>query len=163
MRAARVSLNDSVKDIVIKMSDMNPGAIGVMMNIMNDTESIDQDCLIGGFGVIMTLDTLQIYGSDIWVLYSDICGKSMSKMIAVLRAVQLGLFSGETLRDAASRQDYSGKKMVPVEEIALKVKERLPNFNLLYAENQERHRRVAMERRKTETPMRNDNGRKYKH
>lgn len=131
MRATRIALNDSVKDIIIKMSDMNPGAIGVMMNIISDTESIDPDCLMGGIGVIMMLDNNQIYGSDIYVLHSDICGRNLSRMLAVLRAVQLGLFSGETLRDAASRQDYSGKKMVPVEEIALKVKERLPNFNLL--------------------------------
>ena len=130
MRSGRIALNDSAKDIVIKMSDMNPGAMGVIMNIINDTESIDPDCLIGGVGVIMLLDTLQIYGSDIYVLHSDICGKNLSRMIAVLRAFQLGLFSGETLRDACSRQDYSGKNMVPVEELALKVKERLPNFNL---------------------------------
>ena len=51
------------------------------------------------------------------------------KTLAVLRATQLGFFDNRTLKDACHRQDRSGKSMIPVDELLLKVKERLPNFD----------------------------------
>nr|DAY55026.1 MAG TPA: hypothetical protein [Caudoviricetes sp.] len=51
-------------------------------------------------------------------------------MVAVIRATQLGLFNSNILKDACSRQDYSGRKLVPLDELCQKVKERLPLFNL---------------------------------
>ena len=127
---ARIEWQDTAEDIIMKMSDMNPGAISVLVNILQKTERIDPDNAMGGLGVIMMLDNNGIYGDDIFVLYCDICNSDTAKMIAVLRAVQLGFFSGNTLRDAASRQDRSGRKMVPVDELCSKVKEELPDFCL---------------------------------
>lgn len=86
--------------------------------------------LWGGMGKILLLDTYGIYGTDIYVLYNDICERNLSKMVAVIRATQLGLFNSNILKDACSRQDYSGRKLVPLDELCQKVKERLPLFNL---------------------------------
>jgi hypothetical protein len=44
-------------------------------------------------------------------------------MMAVLRAVQLGKFSGTVLADACHKQDYSGRKLVPVESLYKQVTE----------------------------------------
>lgn len=124
----RIKLTDSTMDVVVKMSNGNPGAMNVLMQLLKPN-NIDPDNIMGGLGVILSLDTLGIYGTDIYVLNSDICGRELSKMIAVIRATQLGLFSGSILKDACNRQDYSGRELVPVEELYLKVKERLPNFD----------------------------------
>lgn len=84
---------------------------------------------MGPFGTIMNLDSYGIYGTDIYVLYSDICNRQVNKTIAVVRATQLGLLLGSTLKDACGRQDYSGRDLIPVEDLYKQVCEKLPNFD----------------------------------
>jgi hypothetical protein len=122
--------NDSIKDVVIKMSGGNPGAINALFEIINHCPQIDPDNLMGGIGTILLLDTYNIYASNIYVLWSDICERDIVKMIGVLRACQMGLFPSSILKDACNRQDFSGKNMIPLDELLGKVKEALPNFNL---------------------------------
>ena len=125
----RIKLSDSTMDVVIKMCDGNPGAMGVLTEMLSSSQKIDPDGAMGGLAPILSLDSHGIYGTDIYVLHSDICGKDMVKTLAVLRSVQLGFFDANILKNACSRQDYSGRDMVPVDELYAKVKERLPNFN----------------------------------
>lgn len=125
----KIQLNDSVQDIVIKMSCGNPGALMALVEMLKKGKAIDPDGLGGGLGSIILLDTFGIYGTDIYVLFSDICKRDIAKTLAVIRAAQLGFVSGDTLKDACSRQDWSGQDMVPVDDLYAQVKERLPNFN----------------------------------
>lgn len=124
----KIKLTDSTMDVVVKMSEGNPGATAAIMEILTNGEKIDPFSM-GGLGSILFLDTLGIYGTDIYVLYSDICGRDISKTLAVLRATQFGFFDGKLLKVACSFQDYSGREMVPVDELYKKVKERLPEFD----------------------------------
>jgi len=125
----RIELNDNLITAVAKMSDGNPGALQVCMELITQGEKIDPDAFGGGFGNILSLDTHGIYGTDIYVLNNDICDRNVARTIALLRAVQLGFFSADTLKSACSRQDYSGRDMVDVEGLYKQVKERLPNFD----------------------------------
>lgn len=129
---SKIQLTDTTIDVVSKMSEGNPGAMTALMEILSKGEKIDPDGM-GGLGPILMLDTLEIYGTDIYVFFSDLCNRDVAKTIAVIRAVQFGFFSGETLASACSFQDYSGREMVPVDELYEKVKERLPNFNAVTA------------------------------
>ncbi|MFH6945136.1 hypothetical protein [Flavobacterium sp. FlaQc-50] len=124
----RIQSKDTMPDVLAKMSDGNFGAVDALMKLLA-SDHVDPDNYFGGLGVILTLDTWQIYGTDIYVLYSDICDKDIVKMIAVLRATQMGLFAESLLKDACSRQDYSGRDIVPVNELYEKVKQKLPKFN----------------------------------
>jgi hypothetical protein len=124
----RIELTDSTMDVIVKMSEGNPGSVNVLMEMLQPNR-IDPDNALGGLGTILMLDSLGIYGTDIYVFNNDICGGNLAKMIAVIRAVQLDLFSGDVLKDACHRQDYSGRELVPVDELYLKVKEHLPNFD----------------------------------
>ncbi|MCV9929495.1 hypothetical protein OIU83_17675 [Flavobacterium sp. LS1R49] len=130
MSNQRIQLNDTTMSVVAKMSEGNFGAMGVLVNMLKkDTEAIDPDNLMGGLGVILYLDALGIYGTDIYVLHNDICDSNLVKTLAVLRATQLGIFSAMVLNDACHRQDGSGKNLIPVDELYLKVKEHLPRFD----------------------------------
>lgn len=128
MNEERIKLTDSPLDIVVKMCEGNPGAINTLFQML-EPNGIDPDDAMGGYGAILMLDSIGIYGTDIYVLYSDICGKDLAKMLAVLRAVQFGFFDRCVLKDAAHRQDYSGREMVPVDELYAKVIEKLPRFD----------------------------------
>jgi hypothetical protein len=130
MSETRIKLTDNAMSAIMKMSEGNPGAMNVLTNILSpETNKIDPDNIIGGIGVLLSLDTHGIYGADIYILYNDICRNDMVKMLAVLRAVQLGFFSENILKDACHRQDRSGVDMIPVNDLYVKVKEELPNFN----------------------------------
>ena len=51
----RIQLTDSVMDIVIKMSDGNPGAVTVCMSLLTEAAKIDPDHFIPGIGQILSL------------------------------------------------------------------------------------------------------------
>lgn len=108
------------------MSEGNPGALVVIMQMLKKTS----EAVHRNLEAVLLLDALGIYGSDIYVLYNDICDRDLAKTLAVIQSTQLGLFNKDTLKDACSRQDYSGKKLIPVEELYNKVKEKIPTWVL---------------------------------
>jgi hypothetical protein len=85
--------------------------------------------MMGGLGVLLTLDTFEVYGTAIYTLCNDICDGDLPKTLAVLRATQLGFFDKGILHTACNREDRSGKALVPVDELYMKVKQQLPNFD----------------------------------
>jgi hypothetical protein len=128
MREERIQLGDTTKDILFKMSEGNPGALTVLLHILKENARIDPNDFFDGLGPILSLDSYGIYGSSIWILYKDVCGEDITKTLAVLRAVQLGFFSAQTLKSVCEPQNYSRIKEIPVQELCDKVKERLPDF-----------------------------------
>jgi hypothetical protein len=100
----RLGLQDTVLSAVTKMSDGNPGAISAMTEIIKKHEQIDPQSALGGLGVIMLLDTYEIYGTDIYILYSDKCNRDVRRMLMIMRATQLGLFSHLKLKEMAHDQ-----------------------------------------------------------
>lgn len=119
----KISLHDSKREIVTKLSEGNPGALNVILELL-DSSRIDPDSVLGGFGNLLSLDTHGIYGSNIWLLYKDCCGQSILNVVTVLRAVQLGLMSEATLW-----KHIDGWIKFDMESIYKEVKDRLPNFN----------------------------------
>lgn len=99
------------------------------MDTIKNGKNIDPDGL-GEWSGLLSLDARGIYGTDIYVLWSDICQKNTSKMLALLRSVQLGFLNESVLKEAAHRQDRSGATLLDISTLCDKVKEALPNFNL---------------------------------
>lgn len=130
----RIALSDDISSIVVKMSEGNPGAAQVLCSIVANATAIDPDAgpAMAKLLPILTMDNLDIYGSRIYVLYSDICEKHLPSTIALLRAVHLGILPENVLADACSRQDYSGRSLVSVVDTCLMVSEALPNFNMKF-------------------------------
>jgi len=101
---SRITLEDTGMSSMMKMSDGNPGALTAMFEIMNMHDEIDPQAFMGGLGAIMSLDTLEIYGTDIYVLFSDKCGKDVRRMLMLMRATQLALFPQSKLQQMAADQ-----------------------------------------------------------
>ena len=126
---SRIQLMDTDTDVMVKMSGGNPGAMSALVELLVEGEATDPDNFMGSLGTILLLDTLEIYGTDIYVLYSDICQRKVNLMVAILRAYQLGYLDGATLKDASHRQDRSGASLIDVEGLYTLVREHLPNFD----------------------------------
>ena len=89
---------------IIKMVEGNPGAITAIMDLVEKHDSIDPQSFFGPLGVLIALDTFEIYGTDIYILYNDKCQKDARKTIMLLRAVQLGLLPVAKLKEMARDQ-----------------------------------------------------------
>ncbi len=73
----RISLDDSIMSILVKMSEGNPGAASVLGKLMQSDNE---------FGLVLALhlDDMNIRGSQIWVAYKDHCGEDLEKLKAAI-------------------------------------------------------------------------------
>ena len=124
MQQCRIGMTDSAMDICTKMSEGNPGALTVIIDMLTKGETIDPDSWCGGLGSILALDSHGIYGSRIWMLYKDVCKENLVNTIAVLRACQLGHISEATLQQAIGNYGQG----IDLETLVSGVKEALPDF-----------------------------------
>jgi hypothetical protein len=124
MANERIKLTNTMKEIIANMSEGNPGAVKVIINLMKFTPKIDPQAMFGGLAPLMSLDTLNIYGSRIWMLYKDVCKESVFQTIAVLRSWQLGILSKTDLDHAI--ENYGDG--INLDFIVGEVKKQLPEF-----------------------------------
>jgi len=96
---SKIGLKDSGKDIVVKMSEGNPGAMTVIMECIKQGAEIDPESAMEGFGPILLLDSYEIYGSNIYIIWNDICNRNLRDFIMLLRCVQMGLLSINELKE----------------------------------------------------------------
>lgn len=125
---SKLTLNMSIAKLLAEMSEGNPGALTALVELIDDNET-DTDNFMKEVGSVLMLDELGIYGTAIYVLYNDICERDIVKVQAITRACQLGLISSNRVKDACSRQDYSGKEIINPKEVYNAVCDMLPNFD----------------------------------
>lgn len=125
----RITLDDSVQEIIIKMSGGNPGALSVLVNVFKHNASIDPDDLFEGLGPILSLDTFNIYDSDIWRLYKGVCGENLERMLMLVRACQLGYLAESRLKAGIDESVPFTPDLIA--DLDKRVRQRLPKFGKL--------------------------------
>ena len=127
----RIKLDDTLQDSIIKLCEGNPGALTVCARLCQEGGKIDPGDWLLGAGKLLSLDTLGIYGSSIWLLYKDICGQDLAKMVAVLRGWQLGFVSGDKIAAAIETARAPSLVITTIDPGAImaKVQLRPPAFN----------------------------------
>ena len=129
MKNSKIDLTDNIQDTLAKMCEGNPGAFLAMCEIVKHGKEIDPQGAMGGLGAILGLDTLGIYGTDIYILYNDQCKRDVRELLMLLRANQLGFIDSASIKNVASDQmnevRISAEKM---DELNTKVCERLESF-----------------------------------
>ena len=103
----RITLKDDALSMMVKMAEGNPGAITAMAEIIKHHNDIDPQSMLGGLGEIMMLDEYGIYGTDIYILWNDKCGRDVRLVCVIMRAVQLGFFPKTRLCEMAHDQTRS--------------------------------------------------------
>lgn len=124
MNHERITLQDTVITAITKLSEGNPGAVRVCSELFKEGATVDPDAFGGGLSPLLALDTHAIYGSHIWLLYKDVCKQNLTHVVAVLRAVQLGLFAESKLKHGIQ----NGGEGVDCPALFDAVCNRLPNF-----------------------------------
>ena len=122
---------DNALIAILKMSKGNIGAAEALIHLVSpEGESIGSEALFTPWDMLLLIDKLRIFDTDLYVLYKDICEKDLASFMAVIISTQIGILEADVLKDACSRQDYSGRELVDAETIYYKVKERLSFFDL---------------------------------
>lgn len=80
------------------LSAGNLGALSFLMQLASPEIPIRTVAKVEQSGIV---------GTDLYVMWSDICDKDMTKVVNLLDKCP-----NDLLKDACSRQDYSGKKLV---------------------------------------------------
>jgi len=101
---SRLKLKDTFISAITKMSDGNPGAITALIDLSLSSPEIDPQSEFGGIGPFFSFDLYEIYGSDIYIIWNDKCGRDSRKTLMLLRAVQLGFLQESKLKEMASDQ-----------------------------------------------------------
>ena|SRR5947207_8633394 len=74
----RITFEMTSQDAVIAMAEGNPGALTALLEVYK----IDS---IEFIGIMLYLDSSEIYGSDIWVLFAYGCEKNVEKFIKIVK------------------------------------------------------------------------------
>jgi hypothetical protein len=127
MHKTRIELSDTTMGMIMKMAGGNPGAMTVIVQLLEKGEAIDPDAAFGGLAQVLALDTHGIYEEKIWMFYKDICNQDVGMMIGLLRGIQLGIMPERELKDALN-QNYARMASDRVAEVLNAVRDRLPNF-----------------------------------
>ena len=125
----KITEDQDMKDMLFAISEGNPGALFVCMEILTKTSTIDPQNALGGLGVLLFLDTQNIYGPRLWCLYKDVCKQNLSMMLMVIRASQLGLIDNEIVNHAIDNRGdgLDNEALMDLSELVI---ERLQDFNL---------------------------------
>ena len=123
----RIKLEMTAQDVLREMSGGNPGAVIACIDLMKQGPKVDPDALLGGLAQLMALDSLGIWESRIYLLWNDVCDQDTGKMIAVLRAYQLGQLAGVTEQALRFAMDHRGQGL-DLDAVVAAVQARLPNF-----------------------------------
>lgn len=91
----RITADMSFQDMLITMSEGNPGALTCMMQMMNSDPMALLDILL--------FDSMGIYGSKIYMVWNDCCGRDMAKFKETIKAFREGKFSEEEIHENLSR------------------------------------------------------------
>lgn len=100
----RIQLTDTTMEAIIKMAEGNPGAVQALCALLEHHNKIDPQAMLGGMGAILMLDGWGIYGSSIYILFSDKCKRDVRKMLLLMRAAQLGFLPVSRIKEMAADQ-----------------------------------------------------------
>jgi hypothetical protein len=124
----KIKFSDPVEVILGEMSEGNIGPLNVLIELIKLNDTLDPGGSLTGILIVLTLDDFEIYGPHIWVLYKDVCGQDIKKLVALVAACKLDILSPDKLREMSFRERKSETDNFDIDELYQKVKEKLPQI-----------------------------------
>lgn len=127
----RIELNDSKAVVLLKITEGNPGALRVVMDLMDCNHSIDPMDFARGLGPLLAFDNHGIYGSQIWGFYKDVCGENYVNVLTALRCAQMGIILYDSIAESVQGPQRGSDKFTPetFRAMYLELKKQLPEFD----------------------------------
>lgn len=107
---SKVKLTDTPSDVIAKMSEGNPGAMTFCFEIIHSDDKTDLMRLLH-------LDTFGIYGSKLYMVWNDICGRDLGIFRLLMLNVTYGKVSKEDLLENLSKGYATPYELASEEEL----------------------------------------------
>lgn len=118
----KVTLKPYLGDLPQKLAGSSKRALPICKRLLREAPNYDRRSS-EGYQTLLTLADEHISGKMICTLYENVCGRSIKKMVKLLRAREAGIVDAMTLHNAIKGKD--GKKLdvnAIVEEVSDYVK-----------------------------------------
>lgn len=136
---SRIKLGDNGLEMIVKMSDGNHEAIQALMAIVVESSMINPQDNSSAIVAMLTMDTYQIYGTNICVLYNDKCQRNIGKLLMLLGACHLGVIPESKLQSlACDRTCEIEFTDAEFSDLDAKMREKVAGFQRPPANNSER-------------------------
>lgn len=90
MSKEKISIDMTTEQVLITMCDGNPGALQVLMQMLNDSN---------GLMNILACDSLGIRGVKLYLLYNDCCDRDFNKFNRTLELIKKNVFTEKEIED----------------------------------------------------------------
>lgn len=131
----KIKLDSNPVEAITAMAEGVIGTARVLGDLWTRCAFIDPDNWAKNWWVMLALDNLELYGSNIWLFYKDVCGESYINMCLMLRGIQLGALDHDEVVDMVLLARMGNRDDPPLvtsdefKSLQDVIKETLPGFN----------------------------------
>lgn len=108
---SKIKINDSVQDIVLKMSEGNPGALTTCFEIIK----AKNNDIVQSIPIFLTLDNMKLYGSHLYMLWNDCCNRDIKEVLNVVEGFLKNKITKQDIEERIKNVGY-GKSFVDLLE-----------------------------------------------
>lgn len=94
---SKLQLTDSTMEILDKMSEGNPGALSILTTLL--FKETTEELVDSVMHIILPLDTLGVYGSKLYMLWTDACDKNEDKVKKVIELWRISKLTKEEIHE----------------------------------------------------------------
>ena len=94
--------DDGLNNILINMSEGNPGSLRVLFEIL---EAKKND-ILASLEVFSTLNDMKLYGSHLYMLWNDCCGNDINKTLLVIQKYREGKITDDDINERIKNVGY---------------------------------------------------------
>lgn len=98
----KIKIGDSLKDIIYKISEGNPGVIAFILELSN----LCDKKAINFVKLLMIIDSMELYGSSLYMLWNDSCGRDINKSIKIIQAFRVGIITKQHIKERILNVGY---------------------------------------------------------
>ena len=93
---SRIQLTDTLFEGITKVCEGNPGAMVCLTGVLKKKDWYN-GC--DGFLYMLAIDTLELYGEKLYMLWNDCCDRDFEKLEVVFRNWQMGKLSKDEIHE----------------------------------------------------------------
>lgn len=97
----KINLNDTAEDVIVKLSEGNPGALTTLVELVNSYKDF--------FEVVpdyLTIDTMGLYGSQLYMLWNDCCNRNIEKVKQIIKLYREGKITSRDIDERVKNVGY---------------------------------------------------------
>jgi len=127
----KMNLDTGLVEGIMAMSKGNIGAANALSEMAQGWLEADPQSGFASFAPLWFLDTLEIYGADIHVLWKDCCECKVERVVMLSRAIQIGLIDCYSVVQASHRYNHGKPQTFDWEVLAAKLVKEFPDLRIV--------------------------------